>query len=86
MLWYGEDGKIRELASLGVPAERIVDLGRGRRVPRRLCLVVPESSGTAVVGALHVCPRGVGAKIQHLGNEAGLPGVEDVERAMMEFK
>ena len=25
MLWYGEDGKIRELASLGVPAERIVD-------------------------------------------------------------
>ena len=25
-------------------------------------------------------------KIQHLGNEAGLPGVEDVERAMMEFK
>ena len=24
-------------------------------------------------------------KIQHLGNEAGLPGVDDVERAMLAF-
>ena len=32
MLWYGEDGKIRELASL-VPAERIVDSGRRSTAP-----------------------------------------------------
>ena len=29
MLWYGEDGKIRELASLGVPAERMDTSGAG---------------------------------------------------------
>ena len=87
MLWYGEDGKIRELASLGVPAERIVDTSGAGDVfhgayvwsyLNRPELPWSEHFTFARAASAH--------KIQHLGNEAGLPGVEDVERAMMEFK
>ncbi|WZB70058.1 sugar kinase [Achromobacter xylosoxidans] len=87
MLWYGEDGKIRELASLGVPVERIVDTSGAGDVfhgayvwsyLNRPELPWSEHFTFARAASAH--------KIQHLGNEAGLPGVEDVERAMMEFK
>ncbi|MFG0231395.1 sugar kinase [Achromobacter sp. 413638] len=87
MLWYGEDGRIRELASLGVPAERIVDTSGAGDVfhgayvwsyLNRPELPWSEHFTFARAASAH--------KIQHLGNEAGLPGVEDVERAMMEFK
>lgn len=87
MLWYGEDGKIRELASLDVPAERIVDTSGAGDVfhgayvwsyLNRPELPWSEHFTFARAASAH--------KIQHLGNEAGLPGVEDVERAMMEFK
>lgn len=86
MLWYDETGAIGTLPSLDVPTARIVDTSGAGDVfhgayvwsyANRPALAWKEHFTFARAASAH--------KIQHLGNEAGLPDVEDVERAMLAF-
>ncbi|MFY2949390.1 sugar kinase [Achromobacter ruhlandii] len=86
MLWYDESGKVDTLPSLDVPADRIIDTSGAGDVfhgayvwsyLNRPELAWKEHFTFARAASAH--------KIQHLGNEAGLPGVDDVERAMLAF-
>ncbi|MNN85399.1 ribokinase [compost metagenome] len=86
MLWYDETGRVDTLPSLDVPGARIVDTSGAGDVFHGAyvwsCLNRPdlpwvEHFTFARAASAH--------KIQHLGNEAGLPRVEDVERAVMAF-
>jgi len=86
MLWYADCGEPRTLPALDVPADRVVDTSGAGDVfhgayvwsfLNRPELGWDEHFGFARAAAAH--------KIQHLGNEAGLPDTQDVERAMMAF-
>jgi sugar/nucleoside kinase (ribokinase family) len=80
LLWYDEGGIIRSLGSLSVPVQRIIDTGGAGDVfhgayvhsylanPRRNW---DEHFRFARAAATF--------KIQHLGNEAGLPALSDIE-------
>lgn len=86
MLWYDETGTVDTLPSLDVPATRIIDTSGAGDVfhgayvwsyLNRPELTWKEHFTFARAASAH--------KIQHLGNEAGLPAVDDVERAMLAF-
>jgi len=86
ILWYDEDGVVRHMPSLEVPREKIVDTSGAGDVFHGAycasCLERPEASWRehfefARAASAH--------KIQHLGNEAGLPAPEDVAAALAAF-
>jgi sugar/nucleoside kinase (ribokinase family) len=86
VLWYDETGQVRTLAALPVPPARVRDTsGAGDvfhgsyvysyvRHPQRNW---EEHFQFAQHAAAH--------KVQHLGNEAGLPTLEAIERVAQEF-
>ena len=83
MLWYDETGDVTRLPALAVPAERVRDTSgagdvfHGAYVASRL--LHPEKPWIE-----HFCfARAAAAhKIQHVGNEAGLPSLADVQRLL----
>jgi sugar/nucleoside kinase (ribokinase family) len=86
MLWYDETGTVDVLPALDVPAASIVDTSGAGDVfhgayvwsyLNRPELPWAEHFTFARAASAH--------KIQHLGNEAGLPQVEDVERVLMAY-
>ncbi len=86
MLWYDESGEVRRMPSLNVPREKIVDTsGAGDVFHGAYCasfLARPEAPWRdhfdyARAASAH--------KIQHLGNEAGLPSNDDVLAARAAF-
>ena len=86
MLWYDETGRVDTLPSLDVPASRIIDTSGAGDVFHGAYvwsyLTRPEQPW---IEHFTFARAASAHKIQHLGNEAGLPQVEDVERAMMAF-
>src|SRR3712207_365689 len=86
MLWYDEQGAVRELPALDVPRERVVDTNRAGDIFHG--------------GDVEWAPTGPGARwrepfgfargasahsIQQRGNEASLPALGDIEAARREF-
>lgn len=86
MLWYDETGRVDVLPSLDVPGNRIVDTSGAGDVFHGAYVWSYLNRPEQPWAEHFTFARAASAhKIQHLGNEAGLPKVEDVERAMMAF-
>jgi sugar/nucleoside kinase (ribokinase family) len=87
MLWYDEDGVVQRLPALPVPKERIIDTsGAGDTFHGAyIAAYLADPSGRWKDHFLF--SRAASAhKIQHLGNEAGIPSRADVEKARKEFE
>ena len=82
-LWYDEDGVVQRLPALPVPREKIVDTSGAGDVFHGAYvssyLTRPEARWSE---HLHFARAASAFKIQHLGNEAGLPSQQDVRRMM----
>lgn len=87
MVWMQEDGVERFMPALAVPPERVIDTNGAGDVFHGAyvhhCLANPDAGWEehfrfARAASAHA--------IQHLGNEAKLPTLDDVAKAMQEFE
>ncbi|MEF3366259.1 sugar kinase [Methylocystis sp. 9N] len=86
MLWYDETGEISRLPSLSVPREIIVDTsGAGDVFHGAYCASYLERPDAPWREHFEFARAASAHKIQHLGNEAGLPTQDDVAAAMAAF-
>ncbi|MDE2578552.1 MAG: sugar kinase [Hyphomicrobiales bacterium] len=86
MLWYDESGKISRLPSLRVPRERIIDTsGAGDVFHGAYVAAYVERAGDPWREHFNVARAASAYKIQHLGNEAGLPTRADIEKMQAEY-
>jgi sugar/nucleoside kinase (ribokinase family) len=81
MLWYDERGEVRRLPALNVPGDLIIDTSGAGDVFHGAYVAAYLGNPTGTWSDHFHFARGASAyKIQHLGNEAGLPTREDVTR------
>jgi sugar/nucleoside kinase (ribokinase family) len=86
LLWYDETGAVRSLAALAVPAERVVDTSGAGDVFHGAYLYAYLADPTGTWESHFRFARVASAfKIQHLGNEAGLPTLEDIDGIRRRF-
>jgi sugar/nucleoside kinase (ribokinase family) len=80
MLWYDEHGEVQRLPALNVPNKLIVDTSGAGDVFHGAYVAAYLHNPTGTWSEHFHFARGASAyKIQHLGNEAGLPTHNDVE-------
>jgi sugar/nucleoside kinase (ribokinase family) len=80
MLWYDEHGEVQRLPALNVPNKLIVDTSGAGDVFHGAYVAAYLHNPTGTWSEHFHFARGASAyKIQHLGNEAGLPTRNDVE-------
>jgi sulfofructose kinase len=78
-LWYGEDGVVHHLPALGVPAEKVVDTsGAGDVFHGAYCASWLERPDASWAEHFDFARAASAYKVQHLGNEAGLPSHGDI--------
>ena len=86
MLWYDETGSVRTLPALAVPSDRVIDTGGAGDVFHGAYiyshLTHPTASWEDHFGFAHAAAA---YKIQHLGNEAGLPTLAEIAAVMREL-
>jgi sugar/nucleoside kinase (ribokinase family) len=81
LIWYDETGTVRVLPALAVPAARIVDTSGAGDVFHGAYLYAYLADPAGSWESHFRFGRAASAyKIQHLGNEAGLPSRDDVDR------
>jgi sugar/nucleoside kinase (ribokinase family) len=86
MLWYDETGTVRSLAALRMPAAEVVDTSGAGDVFHGAYLYSYLADPAAGWESHFRFARAASAhKIQHLGNEAGLPTREDIDRIRRRF-
>lgn len=86
LLWYDEAGRIQALPAFAVPQERIVDTSGAGDVFHGAYIYSYLRDKTAPWAAHFDFARTASAfKIQHLGNEAGLPTADDIAAVRREF-
>ena len=79
MLWYDEAGEVRRLPALPVPSSLIVDTSGAGDVFHGAYIAAYLAQPQGSWADHFNFARGASAyKIQHLGNEAGLPSLKDV--------
>jgi sugar/nucleoside kinase (ribokinase family) len=87
MLWYDEAGKVQRLPALPVPRNLIIDTSGAGDVFHGAYIAAflanPQGSWSE---HFHFSRAASAHKIQHLGNEAGIPSRKDVERARKMFE
>lgn len=84
--WSGEDGVQQHLPSLHVPSERVIDTsGAGDVFHGAYCASFLEQPEAGWRAHFEFARAASAHKVQHLGNEAGLPGREDIAIATAEF-
>jgi sugar/nucleoside kinase (ribokinase family) len=84
--WYEGDGPQQRLPSLHVPPELVIDTsGAGDVFHGAYCASVLERPGAPWRAHFEFARAASAHKIQHLGNEAGLPRREDIARAQAAF-
>lgn len=80
LLWYDEVGMVQTLPALSVPAERVVDTSGAGDVFHGAYLYSYLADATKSWEEHFRFGRSAAAyKIQHLGNEAGLPTLADID-------
>jgi sugar/nucleoside kinase (ribokinase family) len=80
LLWYDETGTVRSTPALAVPADKIVDTSGAGDVFHGAYLYAYLADPAGSWESHFRLARAASAyKIQHLGNEAGLPSLEDIE-------
>jgi sugar/nucleoside kinase (ribokinase family) len=86
MLWYGEDGRVREQPALPVPQDRIVDTnGAGDIFHGAYVFSYLDDPAKRWEDHFRFARGASAHSIQRLGNEASLPTRADVARAVEEF-
>jgi sugar/nucleoside kinase (ribokinase family) len=86
LLWYDETGTVRSLAALAVPAGQTVDTSGAGDVFHGAYLYAYLADPTGTWENHFRFARAASAfKIQHLGNEAGLPSLEDIDDIRRRF-
>lgn len=84
--WYSEDGVAQHLPALHVPPERVVDTsGAGDVFHGAYCASYLERPDAPWRDHFEFARAASAHKVQHLGNEAGLPTRADIARAREEF-
>jgi sugar/nucleoside kinase (ribokinase family) len=87
LLWYNETGVVRVLNALPVPSNRIIDTsGAGDVFHGAYVYSYLANSGVAWEEHFRFARAAAAYKIQHLGNEAGLPTLADIEATRHEFE
>lgn len=86
MVWYDETGAVRILPSLAVPSDKIIDTSGAGDVFHG-AYVYSYLSNPSQTWEEHFRFARLASthKIQHLGNEAGLPALSDIEAAARIF-
>lgn len=86
LLWYDERGEVSRLPALDVPAARVIDTsGAGDVFHGAYCASFMESPEAPWRAHFEFARAASAHKVQHLGNEAGLPTLSDIEAARKEF-
>lgn len=84
--WYEGEGAPQHLPSLHVPMEKVVDTsGAGDVFHGAYCASFIERPAATWRDHFEFARAASAHKIQHLGNEAGLPSREDIARAKAQF-
>jgi sulfofructose kinase len=84
--WYEGDGPQQRLPALHVPPELVIDTsGAGDVFHGAYCASYLERPGAPWRAHFEFARAASAHKIQHLGNEAGLPRREDIARAQAAF-
>jgi sugar/nucleoside kinase (ribokinase family) len=87
MIWYDETGTVRTLPALAVPHERIVDTsGAGDVFHGAYIYSFLDNSTKSWEEHFRFARAASSYKIQHLGNEAGLPTLADIAEVSGSFK
>lgn len=86
VLWYDESGTVRTLPALPVPPERVRDTsGAGDVFHGAYVYSYLRNKDASWEEHLRFARLAAAFKIQHLGNEAGLPTLEDIKQVALEF-
>ena len=86
MLWYDEQGVVQRLKSLPVPPEKVIDTsGAGDIFHGAYVASYVERLDAPWVDHFRFARAASAHKIQHLGNEAGLPTQADIEKAQADY-
>ena len=87
MIWYDEVGRVRTLAAFAVPSERVIDTNGAGDVFHGAYVHSYLSHPTMTWEQHFQFARAAATyKIQHLGNEAGLPTQADIATVKREFE
>jgi sugar/nucleoside kinase (ribokinase family) len=86
LVWYDETGRVRTLAALRIPSDRVVDTSGAGDVFHG-AYIHSYLTDPARNWEQHflLAQAAAAYKIQHLGNEAGLPTLADIARTRREF-
>lgn len=86
MIWYQGDGSQRFLPALNVPSDRVIDTnGAGDIFHGAYLYSVLSSPDLDWEGHFHFARAASAYAIQHLGNEASLPTIADVNETQASF-
>jgi sugar/nucleoside kinase (ribokinase family) len=87
LLWYGETGAIHSLSALSVAPHRVVDTsGAGDVFHGAYVFSYLARPGQSWAEHFRSARAAAAHKVQHLGNEAGLPTIADVDATRREFE
>lgn len=87
MLWYDESGEIQRLPALDVPADLVIDTsGAGDVFHGAYVASYLDDPDARWIDHFRFARAASAFKVQHLGNEAGLPGREDVARMREKYE
>lgn len=85
-LWYDEGGEVRRMPALAVPRERVIDTSGAGDVYHGAYMASWLTRPDMTWADHFEYARAAAAwKIQHVGNEAGLPTPADIGRTIAEF-
>ena len=86
MLWYDDTGRVRMMPALPVPTERVRDTsGAGDVFHGAYVFSYLKDPGRSWDEHFAFARCAAAHKVQHLGNEAGLPSLADIEAVAREF-
>ena len=86
-LWYDDTGAVRTLPALAVPSDRVLDTsGAGDIFHGAYVYSYLTNPAQSWEDHFQFAQTASAYKIQHLGNEAGLPALSDIAAVRNEFE
>jgi len=87
LIWYDETGHVRKLPALAVPSDRVLDTsGAGDIFHGAYVYSYLTDPMKSWDEHFHFARAAAAYKIQHLGNEAGLPALAEITSVKREFE
>jgi len=87
LLWYDEAGNTRTVPALSVPADRVIDTsGAGDVFHGAYVFSLLAKPGASWEDHFRFAAAASAFKVQRLGNEAGLPTLQDIAEVQREFQ